>query len=79
MDRNADLQAVHASHPGWTADGCPARMAVTQRSGWGVTGGGFACMSTGEHCLPGKGCDAKRTDWAEFLKQADAEARTHHG
>ncbi len=63
--RNADILPEHANHPGWVADGCPARMTVTPR--WGAESrAGFACRSTGEHCLPGPKCDDRRRDWAEF-------------
>jgi hypothetical protein len=58
-ETNSALLPEHASHPGWTADGCPLRITVTPRNG-GVTSHGFACEWTGGHCLPNASCDQFR-------------------
>lgn len=58
---NAELVPEHASHPGWTADGCELRMTVTPRNG-GVTSAGFACSWTGGHCMPGSACEGYRVE-----------------
>lgn len=54
--RNADILPDHASHPGWDADGCSARITVNNRT----HGSGFACGATGGHCLPGSHCPSRR-------------------
>lgn len=63
--RNADILPEHARHPGWVADGCPARITVTSRSRHG-----FACAANGEHCLPGSGCDDLRRHHARVQRIA---------
>lgn len=66
--RNQDILPEHANHPGWSADGCAARIVVSPRGG-SPNGGGFACGVTGGHCLPGEKCDARRVSWMEFEAQ----------
>ena len=64
--RNADILPPHANHPGWEANGCPARLTVTPS--WGSEAKpGFACRVSGGHCQPRDKCDAWRVEWAAFV------------
>ena len=52
------------NHPGVVASECEARITVTAQPS-SNHGDGYACGTTGGHCIPCDRCDDRRRHWNE--------------
>lgn len=63
------MRGEYENHPGFEAGDCPLRLTIKPHA-FGMSSRGFACSSSGGHCIPNKHCKA-RVD--EHKKEASNE------
>lgn len=51
------MRGDYTNHPGFEAGDCPLRIVVRPHA-FGLSSRGFACSSSGGHCVPNDNCKA---------------------